>query len=54
MTCREKLKIEHPEYINEIWAGGCFRCPSDYEYLPKPDYCPDSGSGRDTCERCWD
>lgn len=52
MTCREKLKIEHPEYINEIWAGGCFRCPSDYEYLPKPEYCP--GSGYDTCERCWD
>ena len=54
MTCREKLKMEHPEYINEIWAGGCFRCPSDYEYLPKPEYCPDPGSGWDACERCWD
>lgn len=53
MTCREKLKIEYPEYINEIWAGGCFRCPSDYKYLPKPDYCPDPDSDYDACERCW-
>ena len=53
MTCREKLKTEHPEYINEIWAGGCFRCPSDYKYLPKPEYCPDPDSDYDACERCW-
>lgn len=55
MTCREKLKIEHPEYVNEIWAGGCFRCPSDYEYLPKPDYCANTDRCyEDDCERCWD
>lgn len=54
MTCREKLKIEYPEYVNEIWEGGCFRCPYDYEYLPKPKYCADRDSDHDACERCWD
>ena len=55
MTCREKLKMEHPEYINEKWEGGCFRCPSSYKYLPNPDYCanPDR-CHEDNCKRCWD
>lgn len=53
MTCREKLAIEHPEYIDkDAYAGGCYRCPHHYGYLQKPDYC----SGGDIevfCRCCW-
>lgn len=48
MTCREKLKIEHPDIYNEYpFHTGC---PSNYGYLddPKPDC---SGF---YCEECWD
>lgn len=49
MTCREKLKIEHPECIDEEYSGGCEGCPHNYGYLPKPDRC-----GETTCTKCWD
>lgn len=49
MTCREKLKIEHPEYIDEEYAGGCKGCPHNYGYLPAPDRC-----GKTNCTECWD
>lgn len=44
MTCREKLKIEHP---NEDCR---FRCPDDYGYLDRPSCHPsikDSGARRE-------
>lgn len=49
MTCREKLKIEHPECINKRYAGGCEGCPHNYGYLPKPDKCRET-----RCTVCWD
>ena len=38
MTCRERLKLEHPEYIDDqntldLYAGGCCGCPDDHGYL---------------------
>lgn len=52
MTCREKLKMEHPEYVSDEYFGGCFNCPPSYGYLDYPDYC---GSNEpDRCARCWD
>lgn len=48
MTCREKLKIEHPEYVNEIFSGGCCRCPHYYGYLTSPYDCSIG------CDECWD
>lgn len=60
MTCRDKLKVEHPEcVVNECdppydasyldYAGGCMGCPLDYGYLEAPDWC-----SLFDCERCWD
>lgn len=49
MTCREKLKLEHPEYVGSDWSGGCKGCPHAYGYLPKPRSCRDID-----CNECWD
>lgn len=57
MTCREKLKIEYPEFINPASFGGCRGCPITYGYLPKSkrlcggDY---SELGNERCTKCWD
>ena len=55
MTCREKLKIEHPEYVDTSYRGGCKGCPSNYGYLPDPPaikgYFDDCTI---TCTVCWD
>lgn len=65
MTCREKLKLEHPEYVikdytsdkdslfllGSNYAGGCKGCPSTYGYMADPDWC-DGTSSR--CSECWD
>ena len=47
MTCREKLKLEHPELNIYVPATGC---PSRYGYLPDPDTC----CGGTSCDACWD
>lgn len=48
MTCREKLKLEHPEYIDSAYGGGCFGCPEDYGYHTHAcDYEPTD------CKDCW-
>ena len=49
MTCREKLKIEHPEYIDARFIGGCLDCPEDYGYLDEPEWCC-----LFKCDECWD
>lgn len=61
MTCRERLKLEHPDcVVNEgdpppydasylDYDGGCLGCPSDYGYLEAPNWCSVFH-----CERCWD
>ena len=55
MTCREKLKIEHPELINSYYSGGCANCPSSYGYLDKPPYCHgEIEIDPHICDACWD
>lgn len=50
MTCREKLAIEHPEFVDKKYIGGCKDCPHDYGYAKQPDwFC----NGEATCTRCW-
>lgn len=53
MTCREKLKLEHPELIDDdYYLGGCVGCPSDHGYLPDPgEFCP---IDEENCRACWD
>lgn len=36
MTCREKAKIKHPEWVNDYFIGGVRNCPSSYGYLGRP------------------
>lgn len=52
MTCREKLKKEHPTCIDDRNCGGCFGCPSNYRYLDNPEYCPHH-SDANACTKCW-
>ena len=58
MTCREKLKIEHPECIDESIRCGCSGCPHHYGYLDRPSYCTDQYIPyipvEVRCTRCWD
>lgn len=55
MTCREKLKLEHPENVARRYIGGCGGCPSTYDYLDDPSYCLNNGSAdEEVCMRCWD
>ena len=57
MTCREKLKIEHPEFVSPSYFGECLDCPITYGYLPKSkrlcvgDYSEDDN---ERCTKCWD
>ena len=62
MTCREKLKLEHPEQIDDAQLGGCGGCPQEYGYLKKPDRSQCIFGNLDMshaekyamCTRCWD
>lgn len=51
MTCREKLKIEHPDLVYSDAWGGCEGCPSAYDYLLDPLSCTASPA---ECAKCWD
>lgn len=58
MTCKEKLRLEHPEHYDESeYWGGCDACPDDYGYLDMPEQCSKEGKfeycspGR--CRDCW-
>lgn len=55
MTCREKLKKEHPELVRDGACGGCVGCPDDYGYLDRKDTeCPRKRMGDgDRCATCW-
>lgn len=56
MTCREKLKMEHPEDVidRELCYGGCLNCPSDYGYLENPPRCSKKRNIGEACDECWD
>ena len=51
MTCREKLKMEHPEGLDNEFRGGCNGCPHTYGYAKDPEWC---AMNRETCTKCWD
>ena len=60
MTCREKLKIEHPNLISDNDLGGCEGCPSSYGYLRDPANCHlesedfiDMEEKDRICTSCW-
>ena len=52
MTAREKLNMEQPDKVSNMYRGGCDGCPSSYGYLDDPDdeYC----GGEYNCKKCWD
>ena len=51
MTCREKLRLEHPDHADKPHCvGGCSGCPKDYGYLNYPD----EYSYPSYCTECWD
>ena len=51
MTYREKLAMEHPEFVGANLIGGCKGCPTTYGYEPEEDAsCKDWSS----CTECWD
>lgn len=52
MTCREKLKIDHPELVNDECMGGCFGCPNDYWHVD--ELISDEFCAKNRCEECWD
>lgn len=54
MTFREKLSIEHPEYIGNIWDGGCKDCPYSYGYDGiENNICDNKTVNNDICTKCW-
>jgi hypothetical protein len=54
MTCREKLAIEHPDFVGNEYVGGCMNCPDTYGYLEPPySDCP-KPAGETACRWCWD
>lgn len=60
-TCRERLKREHPEWVDpEVYLGGCLGCPSEYGYRTDAiDECKTAVSAThdefvDACTKCWD
>lgn len=54
MKCREKLKIEHPEYVDDRYCGGYKGCPMDYGYLKESPICAIYHTGDKQCAMCWD
>ncbi len=54
MTCREKLKLEHPECVSAIFDGSCTGCPADYGYLPHLYSGCEFNSTDECCAKCWD
>lgn len=57
MTCREKLKMEHPGSVSDLFWGGCAECPDNYGYLEKPEVCsinPKVEDEDEVCRKCWD
>lgn len=55
MTCREKLKIEHPGKVHGRFMGGCSGCPDSYGYAIRPESCKlNRDPSSENCYRCWD
>jgi hypothetical protein len=55
ITCREKLELDHPEFIDEKWNGGCKDCPHTYGYKKMDEcVCDCKTCDNDICTKCWD
>lgn len=56
ITCREKLEMDHPEFIDEKWDGGCKDCPGTYGYRDEAldALCDCKTCNNDICTKCWD
>lgn len=53
MTYKERLSIEHPVCINDIYIGGCCGCPGEYNYsLKSHDNCGMEPND-ENCKKCW-
>lgn len=59
-TCRERLKREYPNNVDNRAAGGCIGCPSQYGYIPGTHVSCRYNNGRrpyeslnECCEACW-
>lgn len=55
-TCRDLVKEQHPEDVDETMCGGVVGCPSHYGYLPmKKELCFHTLNTYDNnrCTRCW-
>lgn len=53
-TFKDRLMSEYPEYVNEIYIGGCWRCPYNYgfeTYEESKKNCRCNGGKG--CEYCW-
>ena len=48
MTCKEKLKLEHPDKVNIRFMGDCLGCPDHYGYLDRPE------CHLTNCLDCWE
>ena len=53
MTCKEKLKEKHPEYVSKIFIADCRGCPHNYDILSKPSYCEFDERNEEICTKCW-
>ena len=55
MTYRDRLRRDHPEYVDDdIYIGGCKACPWSYGYEDVPDTCYLQKDMDKECKRCWD
>ncbi len=56
MTYKQKLQIEYPEYVDDIFWGGCRGCPSDCGYSNEfalSTNCPHVQGVVEGCFECW-
>lgn len=52
MTYKQKLRRDHPEFVNVNYCGGCYGCPAEYYPEAKPfEYCTCGDEA--TCAECW-
>ena len=55
MTCREKLKQEHPDWSEtQIAQTVEAHCPWEYKYLKDPVGCITNAAADIDCDACWD
>lgn len=53
-TFRERLTKEHPEWVSDLYSGGCRGCPSDHGYESMGDGLNACREIKRDCTACWD